>query len=340
MKTGTFLDLDMASIGGLLRGGVRWWLDELAALVPARWQRRERPMQGLIVHADSDGGLIADGEPLYADANGSRAATVLLPEKQVLVRDVVLPALRAADLQKLVALDLDRLMPFPAGSAYCDVSSAITPTSVECTTEARIAALPKAQLLSWYQTALDHGLAPRAIGIASNDGKTIEFDFLPALIADGEAVKNSGAQPWWILVGLLFVANIGLMVWKDVQSVSRVQELVDTQQPLVAASRKLSLRLTGEDKVRGELIETRRSDNALAALAFVTRSMPAGAWVQRYSWNGEVLRISGYKQDKVDVLNALRKTGAFASVRASTSDVAAESATGQPFDITAEWKSQ
>ena len=340
MKTGTFLDLDMASIGGLVRDGMRWWLDELSSLVPTLWQRRERPMQGLIVYADTGGGLIADGEPLYADANGSRAATILLPEKQVLVRDVTLPALRPADLQKLVALDLDRLMPFPAGSAYCDVSSAITETSAEGTRGARIAALPKSQLIGWYQTAIEHGLAPRAIGIAHESGKSIEFDFLPALVADGEAIKNSGVQRWWILVGLLFFANVGLMVWKDVQSVSRLQALVDVQQPLVAASRKLNLRLTSEDTMRSELIETRRRDNALAALAFVTRSMPAGAWVQRYSWNGEVLRISGYKQDKVDVLNALRKTGAFASVRASTSDVAAESATGQPFDITAEWKSR
>lgn len=338
MKTGTFLDLDMASIGELLRDAWRWWIDELSGLVPRRLQAQEPPMQGLIVQADVEGGLSVDGADLTVGEGRLQAATILLPETQVLIRNISLPKLRQADLQKLVALDLDRLMPFPAGSAYSDVAATVTETNADGTLQARIAALPKAQLLGWYQTARDFGLAPRAIGIANENGKTMEFDFLPALVADGQAIKNSGAQHWWILVAALFFANVGLMVWKDVQSVARLQALVDVQQPLVSAARKLSLRLTREDATRSELIETRQQDNALSALAFVTRSMPAGAWVQRYSWNGEVLRISGYKQDKVDVLNALRKTGAFASVRASTSDVAAESATGQPFDVTAEWK--
>ena len=338
MKTGTFLDLDMASIGELLRDAWRWWIDELSGLVPRRLQAQEPPMQGLIVQTDVEGGLSVDGADLTVGEGRLQAATILLPETQVLIRNISLPKLRQADLQKLVALDLDRLMPFPAGSAYSDVAVTVTETNADGTLQARIAALPKAQLLGWYQTARDFGLAPRAIGIANENGETMEFDFLPALVADGQAIKNSGAQHWWILVAALFFANVGLMVWKDVQSVARLQALVDVQQPLVSAARKLSLRLTREDATRSELIETRQQDNALSALAFVTRSMPAGAWVQRYSWNGEVLRISGYKQDKVDVLNALRKTGAFASVRASTSDVAAESATGQPFDVTAEWK--
>ena len=340
MKTGTFLDLDMTSLAGLLRNGWRWWVEEMTALLPLSQKKQARPVIGSIVHLLDDGGLDLEDAPLSPAGRRAQPATLLLPEGHALVRPIALPALRLTDLRKLVEFDLDRLMPFAAGSAYSDVAITDSERDADGKIQAKIAAAPKARLESWYQAAVDQGFSPRAIGIASEDGKYLDFDFLPALVANGKAAARNGAQRWWVLVAILFAANVGVMIWKDVQSVSRLQALVDAQQPMVTAARKLSLRLTNEDKMRSELIATRQRDNPLAALAFTTRTLPAGAWVQRYSWTGESLRITGYKQEKVDVLGALRKTGNFATVRASTSDVAAEAATGQPFDITADWKSK
>ncbi len=337
MKTGTFLDMDMGQLGGSLGGLYRWWADELAAMVPSRWRARTiQPIAGLCVVAEAGGGFSADGEGISPDPEKARPATILLDPSRVLVRTTALPSLGRADLRKLVALDLDRLMPFPRDGACADVA----PERVQRDDgrlDVRVAALPKEELVSVYRSAVDHGLAPRAIGVADDARETMEFDFLPALVAQGLARAPKGARGWWGLVGLLFAANLGLMVWKDVHRNDGLRTLVEAQQPLVAAARKLGQRLTDEDRTRAELMQARRNANALGILAFVTRAVPAGAWVQRYSVNGEVLRISGYKQTSVDVLGALRKTGAFASVRATTSDVAGESATGQPFDVTAEW---
>jgi hypothetical protein len=337
MKTGTVLDMDMASLSRSAGDALRWWLDELAAMVPARWQRRGKAMAGIVVELTTDGSLIGPDGTEISDNGRTRAATILLPPGQVLIREAQLPALRQSDLQRLVALDLDRLMPFPAGSAYGDVAAPDSSAGVDGKILARIAALPKEQVSESYARAVDHGLSPRAIGLRDQNGRMLAFDFLPALIADGGAPARRGPARWWVLVAVLFLANVGVMLWQDMQSVARLQALVDAQTPLVNASRKLTQRLANEDKTRSALMQARRQDNALAALALVSRAMPRGAWVQRYSWNGETLRLSGYQQEKVDVLGALRKTGAFASVRAATSDVAAEAASGQPFDISAEW---
>jgi hypothetical protein len=337
MKTGTFLDMDMAQLRGSLGGLYRWWVDELAAMVPPKWRGRDRRrLAGLCAYAGAGGGFSVDGEALALGAAKVLPATIVLAPNRALFRTVTLPALRRADLRKLVTLDLDRLMPFPPGTAFADVITTGLKRE-DGRVDARIAAIPQNELVAVYQNALEHGLAPRAIGIADSEGDALEFDFLPALITGGYAAPLKGARGWWALVALLFVANIGVMVWKDARRNAELRALVEAQQPLVNAARKIGQRMTGEDQTRAELLQARRNGDALATLALVTRAVPAGAWVQRYSATSEGLRISGYKQPAVDVLGALRKTGAFASVRATTADIAGESATGQPFDITAAW---
>ena len=339
MKTGTILNMDMASLGRQLQQWGRWWLDEMSGMLPVSMQSQKRPFIGTVVDALPDNSFRVGNEQLSGNANRKRPATILLDEARLLVRDMSLPAMRPAELRKLVALNIDRLMPFPADSVYMDVSKRGL-VDDKGQASARIAAIPKVELAAIYDAALAHDLVPRAIGVSDESGKRLEFDFLPEMLAASGAQTVSGARRWWILVAVLFLANIGVLIWKDVRRVSALERLVEAQQPLVNASRKLALKLTDEDRLRAELIEARRKNNALTALAFVTRIVPSDAWAERYSWNSEVLRISGYKSAQTDVLGALRKSGSFATVRATTSDVATESATGQPFDVTAEWKPQ
>jgi hypothetical protein len=341
MKTGTLLDADMTTLAQAFKDGARWWIDELNAMLPGWAQRERKAITGLVAHYGADGTLRVEGDsaPLgpVNEGQAPRAATILIPEKLCLIRQVALPTMRRGDMRKLVMLDLDRLMPFAIDSAYADVAPTGT-VSADGKAEAALAALPKAQVKAAYAAAIDAGLAPRAIGIADSDDASLRFDFLPGLVEDGLATQTrSGSAFWWWLLAALFALNLGALIYRDVQSVSQLAALVESQQPTANAARRLALRIANEEGLRGELLARRERDNALAALAFVTRSVPSGVWIQRYSWNGETLRLSGYKQGNVDVVAALRKSGGFASVRASTSDVAAESATGQPFDVTAEW---
>ena len=70
-------------------------------------------------------------------------------------------------------------------------------------------------------------------------------------------------------------------------------------------------------------------------LALATSALPEGAWVQRYAWTAESLRMTGYKAPGSDIQAALRRTGRFASLQTSVSDPTAEGGGGQPFDVTA-----
>jgi hypothetical protein len=342
MKTGTILDADMTTLVRLGKDGARWWVDELNAMLPG-WAHRERKaLSGLVVHYGADGNLRVEGDsaPFDGTTQGKALcpATILIPEKLCLIRQTTLPAMRRGDMRKLVMLDLDRLMPFALDTAYADVAPTGM-TSAEGKAEVAIAALPKAQIKTIYATATEAGLAPRAIGIADSDQASLRFDFLPGLVEDGLATQTrSGAAFWWWLLAALFALNVGTLIFRDIQTVSQLAALVESQQPTANAARRLAQRIAGEEGLRAELLARRERDNALAALAYVTRTVPSGVWIQRYSWNGQTLRLSGYKQNNVDVVAALRKSGGFLAVRASASDVAAESTTGQPFDVTAEWR--
>jgi hypothetical protein len=57
--------------------------------------------------------------------------------------------------------------------------------------------------------------------------------------------------------------------------------------------------------------------------------------VQRFAWDGKVVRLSGYKRDGTDVIGALRKSPYFKDVRAANAEAMAEVPTGQPFDLSA-----
>jgi hypothetical protein len=342
MKTGTILDSDMTTLIRLLKEGARWWVDELSAMLPGWAQPQRKAISGLIATYGVDGQLRLEGDsvPLSAIDSGkvSRPATILIPESLCLMRNVALPAMRRADMCKLVMLDLDRLMPFALDTAYADALPTGSLTA-DGKADVAIAALPKAQVNTIYTAAIDAGLTPSAIGIADkNDGK-LRFDFLSGLKEDGFVAQTaSGASSWWWLVAALFALNVGALIFRDVERVSQLSALVESQQPTANAARKLAQRIAGEETLRTELLKRRERENALAALAFITRTVPSGVWIQRYSWNGETLRLSGYKQGNIDVVAALRNSGRFASVRASASDIAAESTNGQPFDVTAEWR--
>ena len=326
MKTGTILDADLGTIWAMLKGGARWWVNELSAMVPIAFRPSAKPLSGMIAHYGADGQFRSPGGAII-DETGQ--ATVLLEPAQCLVRQVALPAMPLADLRKLVALDLDRLMPFAAGMAYADVRQSGTATD--------IAAVPKDVVQSAYTAAVEQGLEPRALGLLDDSGERLSFDFLPSLAAEGFApTTRSGAPFWWAVVVLLFALNIGILILRDVQSVSRVASLVAAQTPAALAARRIATALARENGVRAEVVALRSRDDALATLAAVTRAVPAGAWVQRYSAIGDTVRIAGYKQADVDVRSALKASRQFAAVRASTSDVAAEAGTGQPFDLTAQ----
>lgn len=332
IRTGTLLDADMRTLMQSVANGWRWWVHELAGMLPQGWRARRRRLRPPLVAWSVETGLEI-GDLATGAQRRAAAVTIVLDRALLLERSVELPATSIENLRKLVALDLDRLFPFGADSAYCDV--AITgPGSNEATVSARVAILPKRDGLAVVDALAEYALTPRAIVVA--DGDAVAFDFLPAIRTEKQLAQNGQARAgWWMAVVLLFVANLGVLIYSDIAATRQLETAVADQSFSATAARTLAATIARENRSRAELVRRRQRADALAILALASRAMPDGAWVQRFSWSGNELRLSGYKQPDVDLVPVLRRTGSFKSIRTTSSEVATDSADGQPFDITA-----
>lgn len=335
MKADTILNADMATVGGWLRDGWRWWTDELATMIPPSWRGAQRG-NGPLARYESDG-MIEMVRGSAGSIEQPRAADLALPASLALIREIDLPPMNKADMRNYLALEAGRLFPF----ADASLIAAAEPGRREAgatTSPMRVAALHRDTLMSAIAAARNAGLAPQRIMLvdpASPDQSM--FDFAPPLRAEGLLPPQS-QQPllWWSLVGFAVLLNIGLLIWRDQQSVARLQQAVDAQAPAVSIYRAIAGRTARIEQVARATVAQRTQKDALGDLAAATAALPDGAWVLRYDWDGRSLRLAGYLRPPTDVVAALGKSGHFSNVRPSNADVQADIPIGQPYDISAD----
>ncbi|RNJ63697.1 MAG: hypothetical protein EDM03_04735 [Porphyrobacter sp. IPPAS B-1204] len=339
IRTGTMLDMDMTTLGASLREGWGWWTDELARMVPERWLARPQLLSGAVAEFGEDGTLYAEGSAQEPVAEGSRRRLmhVVLPPGAVMVTRTSLPRLGSGDLARVVALELDRLLPFPPGTAIAAAQA--LPDAGEAgqgKLTTLVAGLPTARAAALVETARAAGIEPLSLSWRSAEDERVTLDLLPALVASGHITARRDTRPfWWGLVAALFVLNGGLMIWRDVAATTAFAEEVAANQTTSTAARALAGRIARETALRKALVAERDAHDPLSILALTTVALPEGAWVQRYAWTPESLRLTGTKPSGSDIPSALRRTGRFAAIQASVSDPTAESGGGQPFDVTA-----
>jgi len=321
------LDMDMATLAQTLRGGFAWWLDELAGMVPPGLRRLAAPRPGITaVLAGDRFALSRNGVPLPpADPAQPVAAAIVLPAALVLTRTLPLPAVSRRDMAQLIALEIERLMPFPPGTAVFDFDSGVP--AGDGRVPVTVAAMPRDAAVAALAAARSAGLVPRRLGLADR------FDFLPQL---GERGAGGAARFWWGVVAALAVALVATLVLRDVQRTRTLDALVTAHGDGAASARALKRRVLAEDTRRRSWLAQRDARDPLRLLAAATRALPDDAWVQRLDFDGTRLRLAGFKNGNVDTVAALRTVAVFGAVRPTSSDIAPPQLLGQPFDVTAE----
>jgi hypothetical protein len=321
----------MTTVGRWLADGFRWWTGELASMVPARLRRSPR---GPVAHIDPQGGVTVTRAGRSAIVPPGTAVIAAVPTTSVLFRPLTLPPLGDADLRRLVGLQIDRLMPFPPGTALIDISfGRIT----DGKREVRLAALPVDVATEAEAAIRRAALTPIAIRVVMPDG-TLAHDFLPALRAvRAEPDLHAGRRVWWRLAGLLFALNIAVLIGTDVLALRNVERLVDAHAQQAGEVRRARRRVLDEEAWRQALLDRRAFRDPLAIIADLTRRMPAGASVRRLTIGPEGLRLAGVRRADLDVLVALRAGGRYPRVRNATTDSLAATPEGQPFDISFGW---
>jgi len=336
------LNADVASIGGMIRQGLAWWIDELAALLPVRWRSLFSARPKVLAQPLAAGGwrYWKDGRPLGEEDLGRAAkggVGLVLPPGAVLTRQVQFPRLPLADVRRMVGLDLDRLSPLRPELVFVDVE-VIDRDSALGKQTALVGVLPRQVAARQLEAAREAGLSPKALSVAvAEDSPHGRFDFLPAArLAAGEASGRGAARYWWAAVGGLLAINLAALIGRDMLDVSRLRQAVAGQRGAVSAVAALRRRVESEAARRQDLISRGTRNEPLRMLGALTAAIPAGAWVEHLEWNGQTLRVVGFKAPEVDLFAALRGSPAFTNPRAAASDAPARSGPGQPFDITAD----
>ncbi|HEX7853233.1 MAG TPA: hypothetical protein VF503_06005 [Sphingobium sp.] len=321
------LDADMHSLGRMAAQGWRWWLDELRQLLPAGLRPgRHDALPRIVFH----NGRLESG----AAGPGVRAA-IVIPRALCLTRILERPSLTGRDLQNMLALEAEALLPFPSESLVI-AGRIVGPAADRGRVLIEVAGLSMEVARTVMAATESAGVVPVRMLMQAGEDRGGEIDFAPALREAGLLTRPRSVTPLlWAGVGFLAALNLGALIWRDMASVARIEQIVEEQEPAVAIARTMEKR-TGRDRALvATLVTRRRGHDALGGLVAVSRALPEGVWLQRYVWDGASVRMAGYKPPRVDVATALRRSGRFTQVRSMADEMQATVPTGDPFDLTA-----
>jgi general secretion pathway protein L len=337
MTLSDLLNTDLATVRQWIRAGLAWWGGELAGLLPPQARAAFEMRPSLTAEPLAEGGyrLTRHGRTVMQSPGGARRprrVTLCLPRDAVLVRETVAPPVPERDLRRMLELDIDRLTPFRADQVFVAVVPGAAGSRTAC-----VAAIPRELALLAVWEARAAGLEPRALGVAGGALAEEALDFLPRM-REAKAIPGPRFGPAliWGVVGVLALANLGVAVGRDMLRQRGLQQQMDAQQAQVDDAQALRRKVLDENRRRSDILTRRAAGEPLRMLDAVTAAMPTGAWVDRLAWDGKTVRIAGYRQEQIDVAQALRAARPFRNVRNSGVDVLTRQTAGHPFDLTAD----
>lgn len=320
--SGSWLDADLKTVARQLNAGFRWWCDELAAMLPVWLRPRQRT---LATYAFWQG-----GDRIDVVGRLPRPGVLLVDAALALARSVEVPGLGGADLADMVLLDADRILPVQPSRLVMGVAVARDRPG-----HATLAALPLAQAQHLSQLLATHAWQPQQVALADPATPGLAtVDLTPAMQQAGLIARSGqGLRNWWVVVGCLFALNVGMLVWRDVAAVERLEALVSDQEPAAAATRKIASRIARLQAEAALVARLRGGAGPLDALAAVSQALPDRAWLNRFEARDGAIQVAGFRQADVDVVGAYRKSGRFAAIRSESGGTEAEVLTGQPFAL-------
>lgn len=237
----------------------RWWRRELGLWVPEKLKQLISDQQGFIIVRPEDGQLSlsywyrGQSEPLVIldrneggitqyqtllaeDERLSKANVIVrLTDREVISKELILPALAKENLQQVVAYELDRYTPFKPEQIYF-AAKALDEDSEPGQIRVMLILTTREKLDALYADINAIGLVPVLIDYegAANDLEHGEdaYNLLPEWLR-----QKTAKLPQLIIAGLfatlclLLGTAMALPVWLESQAVDVLQEKIDVVEP-------------------------------------------------------------------------------------------------------------
>ncbi|MCS6778681.1 MAG: PilN domain-containing protein [Geminicoccaceae bacterium] len=329
------------------RGFFRWWMDELAAVLPSPGFRRAPDRRAvLLFYRDGlvrvleqrrSGPVERDafvlGAPQQREAalpaprgRGSPADALarlrrrrglvlrLAPAHALLVRDL-LPAGAEAELREIVAHRLDVLTPWSAEQALFDVE--ISRFREDGRLEVTVAAAPRARVEQLRAQLEDLGIEIERVDVGELDDRPIpRFDLLAA---------ERGARPptaVFVLVGILAAAALAALVVAGSEIHARSVVLAERERVAKALAERLAdlpalrSRLeTLRTEVAAVAERLRTTPSALAVLEQLSGALPDDVFLSELQLARDRLSIVGYGPSAAPLVPLLEDLSSLEDVR-------------------------
>jgi general secretion pathway protein L len=344
-------EMDFGALAALARRGFDWWTQELAAMLPPAWRGAlaSGPRTWAEPGADGVWRFWKDGRPMAGPppAGGARIG-VLLPAGCVLTREIRTPRMPAADVRRMLALDIDRLSPLAPELIHFDMAiidrDSETPDGGQ---RVLVGIVQRTVAGDLWARARAQDLTPAALAARTRaedaDGEAADrrFNFLPAVLAaSGQPAAARAPLYWWGAVAGLLLVNLAVLVGRDMLSVQRLADLVEAQRPAVTTVQALRARVEAENRRRLDLVARAQRNEPLRVLNALTQALPANTWIQRLEWNGQTLHVTGDRGASIDIAAAIRGSGLFTNPRAAANTAPGGPQGGttesRPYDVTAD----
>jgi general secretion pathway protein L len=310
-----------------------WWKNELLGCLPARLRERLAAPPLLALARQSEQGklelwklrgqqeldrvLLEDPETDARRVQGMldnpeepvRRRILLLPNRQVLRRRIVLPAAAEDNLAQILAIEMDRQTPFSAPQVYFDCRITKRDTANQ-QIHVDFAVVPKGVLDAELEAARKFQLRFDVADVRDErDTALWGFNLLPASLRV-QTVDKRARLNW--LLGLSAVALLAVAMNEHLAArraaAETLRDYVETKR--VEAQQVEQLETRVKDAITGANFLTERkcgSSNVIEVILELTQRLPNDTWLERISFIGKQVQIQGQSNEANKLIGLLQK---------------------------------
>ena len=328
----------IAKIAFLLASFIRWWIGELAAMLPARVKRLVEgsrdtlvvALQGDHVHVQrasgrtvSDCGRIdlapedraraAMAEILRSLGRQRRQITMRLPAKIALRRTVSLPLAAEENLRQVLSFEIDRLTPFKRDGAQFDYTLRQRDAAAQ-RIQVDLTVVPRTAVEEAVAVAGRLGLDLDAVDLAGPEtgappsGNLLVEPRQSAELSKGRALNLAlGAAAFALAVVAVYLP---LERQREVAAFHADQVVLARKQAdaVVKIEKEIDAALQG----RSFLFNRKRQQPAVVeTLTELSRLLPDDTYLIQWEMTGTTLRLSGYSASATSIIAVIEESPAF-----------------------------
>ncbi len=277
---------------------------------------------------------VAQGEALPQGVAGSRAV-LSLPEQEVLVRRLRLPAAIESRLRESLALRIDRDMPLRP-DLVCFDFAVLARDARTATLDVDLAIARRARIEEWEQSLRAMGVRPIAIGtrLGASGASQVNFLHRRAGSADIGRSRSRFDRPLVAAAALMAAAAVALLGGQFRAERRAMAEAMAAVRAAAESAQADRQRLLEYVETARELRANLDRAPVSATLADLSGRIAPHSWIQMFQLRGDEVRLSGIGPNAPALVAQLQQSPLFGQVTL-TSSVSAGIGTGEDnFEVT------